>query len=434
MFVSQTAVLHRSCSNRAEYVSTCRFFYNDKVEHGLIARSLIEQTGKNVKGKPVLVIQDTTTFNFDAQYLDTSDPELGKLGANGGKGFFVHPAIVIEQENGNLLGASDLYIWNRKKDIPGKHERVYQKQPIEQKESYRWIAACERSKEVLNQARSILFIADRESDIYEEFARVPDEKSDVLIRCKENRLLHNSKQKLYENVASQNEAGSIKILIREAKKREQRQAELSVKYCKAAIARPKNHAHKDSIPEYIDLYAIEVKEKAHKLPKGQKPVSWILLTTVAVTSLDIALNLIKSYALRWQIELVFGTMKTNGLNLEDSELEDGRALKALAAMAFITALRINQLRLAREDTRQEASIVFNAEQIKLLHVLTPRYEGNTQIQKNPYPKESLAWGVWTIARLGGWKGYSKSESPPGNKTMFEGWKTFNQILFGWSLY
>jgi hypothetical protein len=432
MFSFETAVLNRSSANRTEYVGACRFFNNKKVEHGFIAQALTEQTGMNASGKCVLVMQDTTTFNFEARYLDKSDPEMGELGANGGQGFFVHPSIVIEKQTGNLLGSSDLYIWNRKKNAPGKHERQYQKQPIEQKESYRWIMACQRSKEVLKQAASILFISDRESDIYEEFARVPDEKSDVLIRCKENRLLYCNKQKLYEYVGSQAEAGSISILIREAQKRERRQAELSVKYCKVAIARPKNHAHKDNIPEFIELYAIEVKEKGH-LPKGQKPISWILLTSVAVSDLEMALELIKSYALRWQIELVFGTMKSKGLNLEDSELEDGRALKALTAMAFITALRINQLRLARDDSQQNATVVFNDEQIKLLHLLTPRYEGETRIQKNPHRKESLAWGVWTIARLGGWKGYSKSESPPGNKTMLEGWKIFNQILFGWSL-
>jgi hypothetical protein len=432
MFSCETAVLHRSSTSRTEYVGACRFFNNKKVQHRFIGQALAEQTGRNAADKSVLVIQDTTTFNFEARYLDESDPEMGELGPNGGQGFFVHPSIVIEEQSGNLLGASDLYIWNRKKDTPGKRERQYQKQPIEQKESYRWIAACERSKEVLKQAGSILFISDRESDIYEEFARVPDKKSDVLIRCKENRLLHSSRQKLYEYVGSQMEAGSISILIREAKKRERRQAQLSVKYCKVVIARPKNHAHKNNIPEFIELYAIEVKEKG-PIPKGQKPISWILLTSMVVASLEIALKLIKNYALRWQIELVFGTMKSKGLNLEDSELEDGRALKALTAMTFITALRINQLRLAREDSQQNASVVFNDEQVKLLHALTPRYEGATQIQKNPHRKESLAWGVWTIARLGGWKGYSKSESPPGNKTMLEGWKTFNQILIGWSL-
>lgn len=399
------------------------------MEQSNIAKALTEQTSKAVAGKSVIVIQDTTTFNFDAEYLDDSDQELGKLGSEGGHGFFVHPSIVVEQESGNLLGASDLYIWNRKKAAPGKSERQYQKQPIEQKESYRWISASQRSKEILKQATSILFIADRESDIYEEFAWIPDERSDVLIRCKENRLLYNSKQKLYESVSAQTESASINLFIREANKRESRQAQLGIKYCPVAIARPKNHAHKETIPAYIDLYVIEVKEKG----RTRKPINWILLTTIPVNNIEIALHLIKCYAMRWQIELVFGTMKTKGLRLEDSELEDGRALKSLTVMTFITALQINQLRLARNDTRQKANVVFDEEQIKLLHVLTPRFEGNTQLQKNPYPKESLAWGIWTIARLGGWKGYSKSESPPGNKTMFEGWKVFNQILFGWEL-
>ena len=412
-------------------MGACRFFNNSKVEHRFIGQTLIEQTGKSVEGKSVLVIQDTTTFNFDATYLKVEDEELGVLGAQGGKGFFVHPSIVIEKDSGHLLGASDLYIWNRKDGTPDKRQRAYQQQPIEQKESHRWVVAAQRSKQALSKADAILFVADRESDIYEEFVQVPDNKSDVLIRCKENRRLYKNELKLYEYIASQTESGRLKLVIREANKRKQRDAQLSIRYCKVFIARPKNHPYKNNLPEYLELYGIEVKETT--VPKGEKPICWILLTSAPVTNLNEALHLIKCYSLRWQIELVFGTMKSNGLNLEESQLESGRALKSLAAMAFITALRVNQLRLAREDSSQPLTVVFTKEQIALLHVLIKRLEGKTEAQKNPYPEQSLAWGIWVVARLGGWKGYSKSESPPGNKTMLLGWNSFNQILFGWSL-
>ena len=400
-----------------------------------ISEAFAKQTGKASEGRAVIVIQDTSTVNFSghSEYLDAADKDLGPVGSEGGMGFFIHPSIVLDEANGTLLGASDIYIWNRTHDKAGKHERQYQKQPISEKESYRWIAAAQRSKEVLNEATSILFIADREADIYEELYQVPDHRSHVLIRCKENRLLYDSNEKLYETIASQTPAGKISVNVREANKRKAREATLTIKYCKVRIARPKNHADKTVIPAYIDLYGLEVRETAETVPHGDKPISWILLTDKEITNLEDALYFIKCYGLRWQIELVFGTMKSNGLNLEDSELESGKALKVMAVMSFITALRVNQLRLARNDTSLPAKIIFSDSQIALLHSLIKTLEGRTEIQKNPYPPETIAWAVWAIARLGGWKGYSKSESPPGNKTMHWGWNDFNRIYQGWSL-
>ena len=58
-----------------------------------------------------------------------------------------------------------------------KHEREYTKLPIEQKESYKWIQGSDRSKEVLSKAKSVIIVQDREGDIFEQFAWVPDEKT-----------------------------------------------------------------------------------------------------------------------------------------------------------------------------------------------------------------------------------------------------------------
>ena len=131
--------------------------------------------------------------------------------------------------------------------------------------------------------------------------------------------------------------------------------------------------------------------------------------------------------------MVFGTLKSKGLDIEESQLESGKALKSMAAMSLIAAVRINQLRTGRENTTVPCSIVFTATQISLLHVLCKKFEGQTEKQKNPYPPEALAWGTWVIARLGGWKGYTKNESPPGNKTMLWGWNQFLNIFEGWQI-
>ena len=59
-----------------------------------------------------------------------------------------------------------------------------------------------------------------------------------------------------------------------------------------------------------------------------------------------------------------------------------------------------------------------------------KLEGNTARQRNPHPKNSLAWLSGIIARLGGWNCYYK---PPGPKTMRQGWDRFAAIAEGSAL-
>lgn len=405
------------------------------MSHQQIATPLVNQTAQAAHDRPVLVIHDTSEINFEhhAGYLDRADADLGPTGNDKDIGFFLHPSIVLDRETGLLLGASDVYLWNRRYDKQDKHEREYHKQEIEEKESYRWIACAQRSKEALSHATSILFVSDRESDIYEEFALLPDERCDVLVRSKENRRLHEKAEKLYEYLEVQPEAGRISLQIRQASKRQSRDATLTVRYAQVQIARPKRHTAQSALPEYIELNAVWVEETSGSVPSGEKPIRWVLLTTCKVENLEDALEVIKCYGLRWQIELVFASMKSEGVDIEASQLETGSALKSMTVMSFITALRINQLRLSRDDkTGIPATAVFTEDQLPLLEVLTKKLEGSTVKQKNPHRKSTIAWAAWVIARLGGWKGYAR-ESPPGNKTMYAGWIDFNRLFEGWSL-
>lgn len=435
MLSKQTAVLHRANNSRAKFVASCRFFNNSKVSHQKIAAPLVHQTAKAAEGKHVLVIQDTSEFNFEhhAGYLSREDAELGPTGNDKDIGFFLHPSIVLDRETGLLLGVSDVHIWNRRYDKQDKYEREYARQQIEEKESYRWIACAQRSKEALSDAASILFVSDRESDIYEEFAMLPDARCNVLVRSKDNRKLHGKDEKLYEHLQSQPEAGRISLQIRQAAKRKARQATLIVRFARVQIARPKKHTHASALPEHLQLNALWVEETSNSVPSGEKPVRWVLLTTCAVENLKDALEVIRCYGLRWQIELVFASMKSEGVDTEASQLETGSALKSITVMALLTALRVNQLRLARDDrSNTPATIIFTEKHVLLLKALTKKLEGTTIKQKNPHNSATIAWAAWVIARLGGWKGYG-SESPPGNKTMYEGYKDFNRLYEGWSL-
>jgi hypothetical protein len=128
-------------------------------------------------------------------------------------GFFIHPVLVLERESAFPLGIADVHVWNRNWTKKTKKERKYQSQPIEEKESYRWIEFRYNSKKALSESASITIVADREGDIYEEFVRVPDEKTDLVIRSSYDRKLYDSSEKLFEHFEQKKSMGIYHLEI-----------------------------------------------------------------------------------------------------------------------------------------------------------------------------------------------------------------------------
>ena len=125
-------------------------------------------------------------------------------------------------------------------------------------------------------------------------------------------------------------------------------------------------------------------------------------------------------------------MKSDGLRLEDSQLETADALMKLTAIAAKAACVILQLVQARDGSAEPASIAFSKPEIAVLDQLNGEIEGKTALQKNPHARHSLAWASWIIARMGGWNGYPSSR-PPGPIAMRNGWEYFSAIARGWTL-
>ena len=114
---------------------------------------------------------------------------------------------------------------------------------------------------------------------------------------------------------------------------------------------------------------------------------------------------------------MFRITKSDGLDIEDSQLETAGRLFNLAALAVVAAARTIQLVDARDGSVRPATDVIAAEEIDAAAAISATLEGGTARQKNPHPKGSLGWVAWIAARLGGWNCYYK---PPGPKTMARG--------------
>jgi len=188
-------------------------------------------------------------------------------------------------------------------------------------------------------------------------------KTDLVIRSSYDRKLHESDKKLFEHFEQKNSVGTYNLEIKKGqKKRTPRLAIMEVKYNKVKIVRPSNLNETDYPDEYVELYAIEAKERAETIPKGEEGVLWRILTTHKINSLSEAQEVVYWYSLRWRIEELFRTLKNKGLDVESSQLETGYGLKRLVLMALNAALLIMQLVGDRDgEAGQPGDLVFNEE-------------------------------------------------------------------------
>ena len=137
--------------------------------------------------------------------------------------------------------------------------------------------------------------------------------------------------------------------------------------------------------------------------------------------------------MRWTIEQLFRVLKSQGLRIEDSQLDSAEILLKFIAVATKAAALTIQLLQARDGHADlPAAAAFDEAQIDALAALNARYERRSPRQRNPHPSASMAWAAWIIARLGGWDGY-KSSRPPGPITFKQGLDYFLAIATGWAL-
>lgn len=429
-----TSIVNKMGRDNAEKIAIYRMLSNKRINHENLMEASFRNCAKNIDTDHVLVIQDTTEFNYHGiskKLLENEDEDTGPTSMNNITGYFCHPGLVINPKNDVIYGFSSALLYNRKWDKKSKHERNYKNLPIEEKESYRWIETAENSKRVIGKETRMTIVGDRESDIYEEFLQVPDARTDVLVRARANRNLIGQDKKLFEFLLEQPIQKSFALEISGKNKRIKRTAEMELRFTTVTINAPNNYKGEKKL---IKLSAIEVRESIKTVPEKESPVLWRLLTTHELKTVDQALQYVEWYKKRWFIEELFRVLKTKGFRIESSQLSSGAGLKKLLALTLEAAIRVMALKLSlTQDIKRAGSTMFSPTEIALLYLLTTKYEGKTEKQKNPYPPSSLAWCAWTIARSAGWSGYI-SQGPPGYITIKEGYDRFRLQLEGYIIF
>ena len=406
---------------RREIVRFGRFLSNPRVTVERLIEGWGVQTAPACAGRHVLAIQDSSDFNFRT----TAERRrgLGEIGKGVGRGLLLHAMLAVDADMYGCLGLVSGRLWTR----PGRRRVDHNKRSLADKESQRWLSTAEAAKSVLAAAASVTVVADRESDIYAEWARLPGPRFHLLTRAMHDRVIAEGGRL---STAPLEPAGEAEIDLVARAGRPARRAKLAARFGRVTLKRPRG-TREAGLPKTVPVSLVEVIEQ--NPPPGAEPILWRLLTTHEVTDAAMAWRVIGWYRARWIIEQLFRTLKQQGLQVEDSQLETAEGLlklTAIAARAACTTLQLVQARDGRSN--QSTEIAFTPAEVRTLEALLPCLEGKTAAQKNPHPRRSLAWAAWIIAKLGGWDGY-KSSKPPGPITFRHGLEHFHSIAYGWSL-
>jgi Transposase DDE domain len=410
-------------SSRAGEMSAHRFLASPHVTAEEIINTAAERTAAACKRRRIVAVQDTTEINFSGR--DRARRGLGPAGDGKSLGFFCHTTVAIDVVDEALVGLVHARIWTR----PAKRAPARRSQPIEDKESIRWIEATETAAKFLASAAQLIVIGDREFDIYSQFVRRPP-NVDLIVRVAQNRSLSNG-ERLFDAPCHWREFGTTDVRVPSAGPGDPgRIARVSVKAGKVCITKPRHGDRKD--PPTVTLTYVEVCET--NPPCGHKPIVWRLLTTLPVcgepNEFAAAQEIVQLYRLRWRIEQVFRGTKSDGLRLEETQVQGAARLFKLAAIALVASARTIQLVDARDGSPRPASDVADPDLIRAAQAIGPTLERKTVRQKNPYKVGGLDWLSWIIARLGGWNCYYK---PPGPKTMQRGWNKFAAMASGYAV-
>jgi len=401
--------VRRLGGDRAGEIRLTRFLRNPSVSTDVMSRQSGLRTAERCAGRHVLAIQDTTVVR-----------------SAGGGGLYLHPVIMVDADEGALLGLAHAEFLTRTKGLKGKRKS----KSVSEKQSQRWLDGAQQAGKVAMSAARVTVIADRESDIFAAFAERPT-GVDLLIRAAQDRSLEDG-GRLFSTIDALPQAGRAGLDLPAKPGRRARAAQVAVRFASVTLARPRNGAVAD-LPKSLTLTLVDVRQID---PPPGETVHWRLLTTHTVDTLAQAFEVVELYRRRWVIEQLFRTLKTHGFDIEGLEIDDEDALRRMVMAALIAAVTVQQLVHAREGIQGPAPLrpltdAFDPDDQPLLEAFSQKLEGKTQKQKNPHPKGSLAFAAWVCARLGGWTGYY---GKPGPLVMLTGWNDFQAAKRGVAIF
>jgi hypothetical protein len=317
------APINQASEDWAATKAAYRFFENAKVSAEKIFGAHRTNTVQRMSTQAlVLAIQDTTYLNYSPHPQTTG---LGPIGdsRSDAQGLIMHSTLIVTSA-GLPLGLLTQEIWARA-GYKEQSARERKNTAIEEKESYRWITALQKTVEVAPSPTTVVTLCDREADIYEFLAEAQRLDAKFVLRAAWDRhLKHADCPRLWPLVEAQAVMGHVTLALPPRKTRPARTVRLALRFTTVPLAPPQRQRVAGSVPlPPLPVYAVHVKELAP--PPEEPAVEWMLLTNVPVRTFAEACERVEWYRSRWQVEEFHKVLKS-GCRVEACRLQTAQRL------------------------------------------------------------------------------------------------------------
>jgi len=354
----------------------------------------------------VLVVQDTMALSF------STCPEiagLGPVGKAGTHGLLVHSGLAVTPQ-GLPLGVVYQEVWAREEERK-RHTR--RKRLVEEKESFRWLQTVDAVESLLPQNLEIWIAGDREADMFELFAMPRRAGLDLVVRAAHDRKVESTEaQYLHEAVEKAPVLGEMEVAVPRSRKRKERTAKLQVQACALNLVPPRNHLGREDLSQ-VPVSVVRVRE-TETTPEAEEPVEWMIITTVPISGLAGAVEVVEAYAQRWKVERYHYVLKS-GCRIEKLQLERADRIERALSIYNVVAWRLLYMTyVARIAPELPCTAVLEEDEWKTLFVV-----GSNE----PVPENAPAVheAVRRVAMLGGFLG-RKGDGDPGLQSIWTGFR------------
>lgn len=394
-----------------------RLLHEDDVSHYALSLPhwhLTRQCAKQITG-PVLFIQDRSQLNFTLRQAQG----LGRIGDDKGQGLLTHSTLAVQPGTSpTILGLAHQLVWTREYE-PRKGRETRTQRRRRSKESDHWFGALDAIGLVPAKACWVS-VGDRESDIFRYWQRAKAQGWECLLRLVQDRRVlrdDDNLDYLHSCVADLVPQAHQVMSLRSRPDRPARTTKLSLAWNSMRILPPRNDPTLRHAPP-LPVWVLRVWEET--APANEKPLEWLLLSTLPIEDVEQAHERALWYRNRWLIEQYHKALKTS-CRMEDAQLRQGAALMRLLGLLSIVAVRLLQIQsLARSTPDVPAAQVVDAQLLVFVCHLS-----------HLDPDSMTVYQFWReVARYGGFLG-RKDDGEPGWQTLWSGWQYLAPLFIGY---
>ena len=360
---------------------------------------------KRMQGqKEVLCVQDGMDLNF--------------ANHGGGKG------LGLVSSNQNLAGTLGIHMHSllvlNAQGVPlGVPHIEYENLNDEGSKTQRWLRGLQVTAQLaksLSEVRSVA-VMGREADCFEVMAacrRLP--QVELLVRARHGRSQGKGRPKMFAAIRAQPSQARLEVPVmahsarrssrsqKVRSKQPKRMATVELRWRRAEIQPTSGFA--DEKPVQMNLVHVYEPEA----PAASTALEWLLLTSLAVTSVDEATAVVQRYLLRWRIEDWHRILKA-GCKAEFLQFLKARRIERAVTINAVVAWRLAAMTLlGRETPELPMQVLFSDSEITVLK----DFARDNRL-KAP---DNAGAGVLTMTRFAGYAN-RKNDLPSGYQNIWE---------------